>query len=119
MSDPEIHHRAVESLLEWFDSRNRDVPSRGSEDPYVILVAEIMAQQTRIATVRPYFRKFLELFPTVEALADAEIDQVLKAWEGLGYYARAENLTLKNRKRGTSKTQPENSSPYLHIILER
>lgn len=92
MNDPETHHRVVESLLEWFDSRNRDVPSRGSADPYVILVAEIMAQQTRIATVRPYFRKFLKLFPTVEALADAEIDQVLKAWEGLGYYARAENL---------------------------
>jgi A/G-specific adenine glycosylase len=88
----ETQRRTVESLLEWFDSRNRDVPSRGSTDPYAILVAEVMAQQTRIATVRPYFIRFLELFPTVEALADAEIDQVLKAWEGLGYYARAEHL---------------------------
>lgn len=84
--------RTAADLLGWFDGRSRDVPWRGSPDPYRIWVGEVMAQQTRIDTVREYFAPFLERFPSVEALADAELDDVLKAWEGMGYYARARRL---------------------------
>jgi A/G-specific adenine glycosylase len=80
------------ALLDWFDGRERDVPWREESDPYRIWVAEVMAQQTRIDTVRDYYGPFLERFPDVESLAAAELDDVLKAWEGLGYYARARRL---------------------------
>jgi A/G-specific adenine glycosylase len=83
---------SVAALLEWYSSRGRDVPGRGETDPYRIWVAEVMAQQTRISTVVPYYESFLERFPDVEALATASRDEVLKAWEGLGYYGRARNL---------------------------
>lgn len=84
--------RPTEELLEWFAERRRAVPGRGERDPYRIWVAEVMAQQTRVATVAPYHRRFLERFPDVRALADAPLDDVLKVWEGLGYYGRARNL---------------------------
>ena len=80
------------SLLEWFEGRERDVPGRNESDPYRIWVAEVMAQQTRIATVIPYYEAFLRHFPDVASLAAASRDDVLKAWEGLGYYGRARNL---------------------------
>lgn len=79
-------------ILEWFRGRRRDVPGRNESDPYRIWVAEVMAQQTRIATVIPYYEAFLERFPDVGALAASPLDDVLKAWEGLGYYGRARNL---------------------------
>lgn len=68
------------------------MPWRGSRDPYRIWLSEVMLQQTRVAAVESYYARFLKRFPTVEALADAPIDDVLKVWEGLGYYARARNL---------------------------
>jgi A/G-specific adenine glycosylase len=80
------------SLLRWFEGRDRRVPGRGETNPYRIWVAEVMAQQTRISTVIPYYEAFLERFPDVETLAAAPLDDVLKAWEGLGYYGRARNL---------------------------
>ena len=80
------------ALLEWFDGRRRDIPWRGSRDPYAILVAEVMAQQTRLRTAIPFHRRFMARFPDVRALAAADEDEVLKLWEGLGYYARARNL---------------------------
>ena len=86
-----MSHR-TELLLGWYAARERDVPGRGTEDPYRIWVAEVMAQQTRIETVVPYYRAFLERFPDLASLAAAERDDVLKAWEGLGYYGRARNL---------------------------
>jgi A/G-specific adenine glycosylase len=86
------------ALLDWFDSRSRDVPWRGETDPYRIWVAEVMAQQTRIETVRRYYGSFLERFPDVHTLASAERDDVLKAWEGLGYYARARRLQAAARE---------------------
>ncbi|MFQ5689028.1 MAG: A/G-specific adenine glycosylase [Gemmatimonadota bacterium] len=94
MSGPEAVSagEVVEALLSWFRSRERDVPSRGESDPYRIWVMEIMAQQTRIGTVRDHYDRFLARFPDVETLARSDLDQVLKAWEGLGYYARARNL---------------------------
>lgn len=79
-------------VLGWFEERERDVPGRNESDPYRVWVAEVMAQQTRISTVIPYYRSFLERFPDVAALAAASLDDVLKQWEGLGYYGRARNL---------------------------
>lgn len=79
-------------LLEWYDSIKRDLPWRHTRDPYRIWLSEIMLQQTRTETVKGYYARFLSLFPTVQDLAHAPEEQVLKAWEGLGYYSRARNL---------------------------
>jgi A/G-specific adenine glycosylase len=86
-------------LLAWYDAHGRDLPWRVKghhsgerQDPYFVWLSEVMLQQTTVAAVRDYFRKFAGLWPTVEALAAAELDQVLRAWAGLGYYARARNL---------------------------
>jgi A/G-specific adenine glycosylase len=79
------------SLLDWYRDHKRDLPWRGAS-AYAVWVSEIMLQQTQVITVIPYFLRFIERFPTVEALASASIDDVLKLWAGLGYYARARNL---------------------------
>ena len=79
-------------LLAWYDRNARELPWRGSRDPYKIWVSEIMLQQTRTETVAGYYARFLEAFPTVRDLAEADESAVLKAWEGLGYYSRARNL---------------------------
>ncbi|MBM4045775.1 MAG: A/G-specific adenine glycosylase [Planctomycetes bacterium] len=79
-------------LLVWFRRDQRDLPWRRTRDPYAIWVSEIMLQQTQVATVEPYFERFLKRFPTVKALAQAPLGAVLKVWEGLGYYSRARNL---------------------------
>ena len=80
------------SLLRWYSANARKLPWRQTHDPYRIWVSEIMLQQTRAETVIPYYRRFLRAFPTVDALAAAPLDEVLKLWEGLGYYSRARNL---------------------------
>jgi A/G-specific adenine glycosylase len=82
----------VTALLAWWDAGHEDLPWRRSRDPYAIWVAEVMLQQTQIATVIPYFERWMARFPTVEALAAASLDEVLKLWEGLGYYSRARNM---------------------------
>ncbi len=79
-------------LLDWFDQLQIQLPWRGSRDPYRIWLSEIMLQQTRMAAVETYYARFLERFPTIEDLAAAPLDEVLKTWEGLGYYSRARNL---------------------------
>jgi len=79
-------------LLKWFRAHRRELPWRASRDPYRVWVAEIMLQQTRIAAVLPYYERFLKNFPSVEALARAPKEKVLKLWSGLGYYSRARNL---------------------------
>lgn len=79
-------------LLKWYDANHRDMPWRRSRDPYHILLSEFMLQQTQVQTVIPYFERFVHDFPTVTALARADLDEVLKRWEGLGYYTRARNL---------------------------
>ncbi len=81
-----------QDLIGWFEQEMRDLPWRKDQDPYKIWVSEIMLQQTRVDTVIPYFNRFMEQFPTIEALSEAEEEKVLKAWEGLGYYSRARNL---------------------------
>lgn len=80
------------SLLSWYEQRGRTLPWRNEVDPYKIWVSEIMLQQTQVKTVIPYYQRWLTQFPTVETLASADLQQVLKAWEGLGYYARGRNL---------------------------
>jgi A/G-specific adenine glycosylase len=79
-------------LLAWYDRAAADLPWRRTRDPYHIWLSEIMLQQTQVETVIPYYERFLKFFPTVQALADAPLDDVLKLWEGLGYYSRARNL---------------------------
>ncbi|MEL6816864.1 MAG: A/G-specific adenine glycosylase, partial [Cyanobacteria bacterium J06598_3] len=79
-------------LLAWYASQGRDLPWRRTRNPYEIWISEIMLQQTQVKTVIPYYERWLEKFPTVEDLAAAEQQTVLKLWEGLGYYARARNL---------------------------
>lgn len=79
-------------LLQWFKKRGRDLPWRKTTDPYAIWVSEIMLQQTQVATVIPYYLKFLISFPTIRHLSKADLSKVLKDWEGLGYYSRARNL---------------------------
>lgn len=82
----------AETLLEWYDRNKRVLPFRGTDDPYKIWLSEIMLQQTRTETVGAYYERFLSAYPTVEALSRAQEGDVLKAWEGLGYYSRARNL---------------------------
>jgi A/G-specific adenine glycosylase len=79
-------------LLRWFGAHRRPLPWRRDRDPYRIWVAEVMLQQTRVAQAVPYFERFVARFPTVRALARAPLSDVLKAWEGAGYYARARHL---------------------------
>jgi len=80
------------SLLAWFRRHARDLPWRRTKDPYCVWLSEIMLQQTRVETVIPYYERFTAAFPTVHDLAAATGDEVLKLWEGLGYYSRARNL---------------------------
>lgn len=89
---PEWREDLNARLLEWYDAQARALPWRGAADPYAIWVSEIMLQQTQVATMIPYFERWMARFPTVEALAAAPQEAVLKAWQGLGYYARARNL---------------------------
>ena len=79
-------------LLAWYDANRRDLPWRRTREPYRIWVAEVMLVQTQVDTVIPYYQRFLKRFPDIESLAAADLDSVLKTWEGLGYYARARNL---------------------------
>ncbi|MFD3448094.1 A/G-specific adenine glycosylase [Microbacteriaceae bacterium 4G12] len=79
-------------LISWFEEEQRDLPWRINKDPYRVWVSEIMLQQTRVEAVKPYYKNFMKKFPTLEALAEAEEEEVLKAWEGLGYYSRVRNL---------------------------
>lgn len=84
--------RFRQTLIRWFAANARDLPWRRTSDPYAIWISEIMLQQTQTSTVIPYYQRFLAHFPTVEALAQAPLADVLKTWEGLGYYSRARNL---------------------------
>jgi A/G-specific adenine glycosylase len=81
-----------QSLLDWYAASGRTLPWRQTQDPYAIWISEVMLQQTQVKTVIPYYERWLEQFPTIDLLAKAEQQQVLKAWQGLGYYARARNL---------------------------
>jgi A/G-specific adenine glycosylase len=84
--------RCIAGLHRWFRDNQRDLLWRRTRDPYAIWVSEVMLQQTQVVTVTPYFQRWMERFPTVQALADADERDVLLLWEGLGYYSRARNL---------------------------
>lgn len=92
MRVPEGKSGFANALIDWYEHQHRDLPWRNTKDPYHIWLSEIMLQQTQVNTVIPYYERFLGLFPTLQALAEAPGEQVLKAWEGLGYYARCRNL---------------------------
>ena len=81
-----------EALLKWYDLHRRVLPWRGTHDPYEVWVSEVMLQQTRTETVERYYGRFLEKYPDVRALAESDEQDVLKLWEGLGYYRRAKAL---------------------------
>ncbi|MDT8369366.1 MAG: A/G-specific adenine glycosylase [Longimicrobiales bacterium] len=100
------------ALLDFFAERARPLPWRATDDPYAIWVSEIMLQQTRVETVIPYWERWMARFPTVAALADADEAEVLKAWEGLGYYSRARNLrrgaiVVRERFGGEMPAEPQ------------
>ena len=82
----------AQALLAWYDQNAASLPWRGQHDPYRIWLSEVMAQQTQLVTVVPYYERFLSAYPTVQDLAAAALDEVLKLWEGLGYYRRARLL---------------------------
>ncbi len=88
----ELLKTAVSPLLEWYRLSKRDLPWRRDRTPYSVLVSELMLQQTRVEAVRERYVAFMEKFPTPRSLAEADEEEVLKAWEGLGYYSRARNL---------------------------
>ena len=90
MTFPKDHFRRA--LVSWYRKNGRDLPWRRTRDPYAILVSEIMLQQTQVATVIPYYEKWVRRFPGFTAVARASEQQILNAWEGLGYYTRARNL---------------------------
>ena len=82
----------AEPLLDWYRENQADLPWRHDPTPYYVWLSEVMLQQTQVETVIPYYARFIDAFPTIEALAAAPLDDVLKLWEGLGYYSRARNL---------------------------
>ena len=90
--DPSWLARVRERLVAWYEGAKRELPWRADSDPYRVLVSEMMLVQTTVAAVVPYFERFLQRFPTVSALAEADDADVLKMWEGLGYYRRARQL---------------------------
>ncbi|MEF9967991.1 MAG: A/G-specific adenine glycosylase, partial [Longicatena sp.] len=94
-----------EKIENWYDENKRELPFRKTNDPYSIWVSEIMAQQTRIDTMIPYYNRWMTKWPTIESLANADINDVLHLWQGLGYYNRARKLhegaiTIKERFNG-------------------
>ena len=86
------------ALIKWFEANRKPLPWRDNRTPYRVWVSEVMLQQTQIATAIPYFERFMSRFPDVQALAAASLDEVLKLWEGLGYYSRARNMHRAAKK---------------------
>jgi A/G-specific adenine glycosylase len=84
--------RIRSALLQFFDESARDLPWRATREPYRVWISEVMLQQTRVEAVLPYYERWLQRYPDLDTLADAPLDDVLKQWEGLGYYSRARNL---------------------------
>ncbi len=93
----------AQELLSWYKVTSRPLPWRENRDPYRIWISEVMLQQTTVAAVIPYYEKFMERFPTLKNLADADLDDVLEMWAGLGYYSRARNLHAAAKNIASSK----------------
>ena len=109
-SNPQKLRKFRAALLRWYTVNHRPLPWRETRDPYCIWVSEVMLQQTRVAVVTAYYQRFLERFPTVQALAAARISAVLAAWSGLGYYRRARNLHAAARQIVSNCGMPQSSS---------
>ena len=92
------NHPFTTAILRWFQENRRDLPWRQTTDPYAIWLSEVILQQTRIQQGQDYWERFMQRFPTVEALAEATEDEVLRLWQGLGYYSRARNLHAAARQ---------------------
>ena len=110
----------TDALMLWFDEHHRKMPWRGSKDSYHIWVSEMMLQQTQVATVEKYFHAWVERFPDVYSLADAELKDVLKVWEGLGYYTRARNFHkgakyIVSRADDRDKPFPQTYDEWLNV----
>lgn len=108
---------AQQRLLQWYRDHHRDLPWRKTSDPYVIWLSEVILQQTRVEQGLPYFLKFLKAYPTVKKLAAAPEQEVLKLWQGLGYYSRARNLlaTAKQISAEFKGVFPGNFEGLLHL----
>ncbi len=121
------HERFRKNLVSWYGQNRRDLPFRRTRDPYAIWVSEVMLQQTQVATAISYYERWMERFPTVQALADAAEDEVLSAWQGLGYYSRAVACSrprvrwwnVTQVKFPTSETSCERSRGSVTIRQER
>ena len=79
-------------MLQWYDKNKRNLPWRDIQDPYKIWLSEVMLQQTQVKTVIPYYNKWISKYPTLSSVAESQIDDLLKLWEGLGYYSRCRNF---------------------------
>ncbi|SET10602.1 A/G-specific DNA-adenine glycosylase [Natronincola peptidivorans] len=92
--NPSTTFKLQQSLIEWYEKNHRKLPWRETKNPYYIWISEVMLQQTRVDTVIDYYHRFIQKFPTIKDLAEAEEEVVLKAWEGLGYYSRGRRIHL-------------------------
>jgi A/G-specific adenine glycosylase len=103
-----------DNLLRWFNAEQREMPWRETKNPYYIWLSEIMLQQTQVATVVDYYLRFIERFPTIESLNNAQEDEVLKLWEGLGYYSRARNFhtAIKDVYQNHNSTVPSEPEQF-------
>ena len=109
--------KIVEPLLEWFSQNARSLPWREHPAPYEVWVSEIMLQQTRVEAVKPYFARFLKALPTIKDLAGCPEEQLLKLWEGLGYYNRVRNMQAAARTVVASGRLPEAAEAKRHWQL--
>lgn len=107
----------AEHLLSWFHENKRQMPWRETDDPYKIWLSEVMLQQTQVNTVRPYYNRFIERFPTVKSLAETDQDDVLKYWEGLGYYSRVRNFheAVKEVQQSYNGVVPADGEQFLAL----
>lgn len=112
LKDPQRLKSFREALLAWYDDYKRELPWRSEPSLYKTVVSEFMLQQTRVATVLPYFERWMNMFPDFTALAKAPEDGVLKAWEGLGYYSRARNLHKLARQVDSWETIPVDAKAW-------
>ena len=113
--DKSLMNNIVDPLLKWYDSNKRDLPWRHNPTPYRVWISEIMLQQTRVDPVIPYYLRFMETFPSVEALAAAPEDLLMKHWEGLGYYSRARNLQKAAKSIVEAGKFPDDFSGWLKL----
>lgn len=95
--DPSAHEAIGKKLVEWFEANGRDLPWRKEHRPYQIWISEIMLQQTQVKTMLPYYHRWMERFPDVRCVASASDEELLKHWEGLGYYSRVKNIAATAR----------------------